>query len=418
MKLRFKFGLSPLFRENLSVSSDAVRNNKLRSSLTVAIIATGITSLMGIMTAIDALKNSLNENFGKMGANSFYIAAKYSSTTSDKHKRVKNRRVISFSQARTFIREYKVPSLKTVYARVGGAETFKTENSKTDPRMTLQAADENYLDFQKIKIVSGRGLSSADVETSAYNCVIGSQTAFSLFNNTDPLGKIVSVRGAGYQVVGVAERQGGSMNSFDNCLLIPISNARMSYLNEESDYTIGVTPAAGINIQSALDDAELLFRSVRRLSPYDETDFEVSRSDAIIAVLDKVMGGVTAAALVIGLITLLGAAVGLMNIMLVSVKERTKEIGTRKALGAKSSTIRQQFFMESIIIGQKGCLIGILIGTAAANAILMSLDVRGVIPWFWMGVAVVLCLMVSILSCYIPAKKAAGLDPIEALRYE
>lgn len=416
--MRFKFGLSPLFRENLSVSSDAVRNNKLRSSLTIAIIATGITSLVGIMTAIEALKNSLNDSFGKMGANSFYISAKYSSTTSDEHKRIKNRRVISFSQTGAFIRGYKVPSLKTVYVRVGGAETFKTENSKTDPRMTLQAADENYLDFQKIKIEQGRGLSPTDVETSAFNCVIGSQTANTLFRNTDPIGKTVSVRGAGYQVVGVAERQGDSMSSFDDCLLIPISNARMSYLNEESDYTIGVTPDAGINIQSAIDEAEILFRSVRRLSPYDETDFEISRSDAISSVLDEIMGGVTAAALVIGLITLLGAAVGLMNIMLVSVKERTREIGTRKALGAKSSTIRQQFFMESIIIGQKGCIIGILIGTVTANIVLAALDVKGVIPWFWMGMAVALCLLVSIVSCYIPAKKAADLDPIEALRYE
>ncbi len=416
--MKMRFGLSPLFRENFSVSSDAVKNNRLRSSLTVAIIATGITSLVGIMTAIDALKNSLNDSFGKMGANSFYITAKYSSTTSEEHKRVKNRRVISFSQARAFINGYRTPSLKTVYVTIGGAETFKTEKSKTEPRMTLEAADENYLDFQKINVDRGRGLSATDVETSAFNCVIGSRTAYTLFDNADPIGKVISVRGAGYKVVGVAERQGSSMSSFDNALLIPISNARMSYLNEESDYTIGVTPAAGTNFLTALDDAEILFRSVRRLSPYDETDFEMSRSDAISAILDEVMGGVTAAALVIGLITLLGAAVGLMNIMLVSVKERTREIGTRKALGAKSSTIRQQFFMESIIIGQRGCLIGIVIGTIAANLVLRSLEVKGVIPWFWMGMAVILCLIVSILSCYIPAKKAAALDPIEALRYE
>lgn len=407
-----------MFRENLGAASNAVRSNRLRSSLTIAIIATGITSLVGIMTTIDALRSSLDGSFGRMGAGSFYITAGHRATSSAVHTRKKNGRMLTFSQVSSFVGSYTVPALSTVFVTVGETEVFRAGHTETEPRMTLMAADGNYLDFIGAGISSGRALTAADVGTAAYRCVLGEQVARSLFGESDPIGKTISVRGAGYEVVGVAERQGDSMDSFDNTLLIPVTNARMSHLNEESDWSVGITPESGISVSSAVDEAEVLFRSIRRLSPCDATDFEISRSDALSALLDRLMGGVTAAALIIGLITLLGAAVGLMNIMLVSVKERTREIGTLKALGAKSSTVRQQFFLESIIIGQKGCIIGILIGTSASNIILLSLGVKGMIPWFWMGAAVVLCLTVSMLSCSIPAGRAAALDPVEALRYE
>lgn len=197
-----------------------------------------------------------------------------------------------------------------------------------------------------------------------------------------------------------------------------MSNARGTMLSDNTYYTIGVVPNQGINTQEALDAAEQVFRSVRRLSPADKSDFRITKSDALMQELMQMLSVVTIAAFVIGAITLLGAAVGLMNIMLVSVKERTREIGTRKALGANSATIKQQFLFESIVIGQIGGLLGIILGIIVGNVTAGIMSTPFVMPWLWMFCGVMVCLGVSIASGYIPAVRASKLDPIEALRYE
>lgn len=418
MNFRLHFGISPLFRENLQVSIGAVRTNKLRSSLTIAIIAIGITSLVGIMTAMEAIKGSVNSSFGKLGAGSFTISASYSSTTTEEHRRIKNKRQLSYSQISRFMGMYEVPCTKTAYVKIGSTDIFKTEEVKSDPRMTLLAADENYLDYLGLKISKGEMFTKSDVTNSSYCCVIGAKTASILFKDEEPVGKRIMIRGAYYHIVGVTAIQGDSMDGFDVAALIPISTARTSLLNEESAWKIGIKPDAPVTMSDAMNRAEVLFRAIRRLEPSDATDFSIEGNDSMLEMVNEILGNVSVVALIIGLITLLGAAVGLMNIMLVSVKERTREIGTRKALGATSATIRQQFFMEAVIIGQIGGLIGTVLGVGATNILLITLKVDGIFPWFWMLAAVILCFIVSILSCSVPAKKAADLDPIEALRYE
>lgn len=415
-----KLGFTPLMKENFSVSMKSIKSSRLRSILTIMIIAIGITSLVGILTATDSLKALLNENFGKMGANSFSIRSNFSdSQTANRRARVINRRNITYSQARDFISNYNIPSVKTISATAIGNATIKYGSAKTNPIIRVVATDEFNLGYIGAKISSGRNLNFRDMESSSFSAIIGSGVASTLFKGVEPVGKVISVGAVRYEIIGVLQQQGATFGGgVDNQVWIPLSNARATFLSENSFYVIGIIPDLGVDQTKAIDAAEQVFRSVRRLSPIDQSDFRVTKSDAMMEDIMNIMSYVTIAAFLIGIITLLGAAVGLMNIMLVSVKERTREIGTRKALGANSKTIKQQFLFESIVIGQLGGAFGILFGVIVGNLTAMLMSSPFVIPWLWMFCGVLVCLIVSVASGYLPAVRASKLDPIEALRYE
>ena len=415
-----KLGFTPLMRENFSVSMKSIKSSRLRSILTIMIIAIGITSLVGILTATDSLKALLNENFGKMGANSFSIRSNFSdSQTANRRARVINRRNITYSQARDFVSNYKIPSVTTISATAIGNATIKYGSAKTNPIIRGVATDENNLGYVGAKISTGRNFNFRDMESSSFSVIIGSGVASTLFTGIDPVGKVISVGAVRYEIIGVLLQQGATFGGgVDNQVWIPLSNARATFLSENSFYVIGIIPNLGVDQTKAIDAAEQIFRSIRRLSPIDQSDFRVTKSDAMMEEIMNIMSYVTIAAFLIGIITLLGAAVGLMNIMLVSVKERTREIGTRKALGANSKTIKQQFLFESIVIGQLGGAFGILFGVIVGNLTAMLMSSPFVIPWLWMFCGVLVCLIVSVASGYLPAVRASKLDPIEALRYE
>jgi putative ABC transport system permease protein len=416
-KLGLKIGL---FRENLRISVRAIISNRVRSILTMCIIAIGIMALVGILTAIDAIKSSLTNQFTMMGANSFTITSRGMTIIVGEAKyRVKNHSRISFREAVEFKERFKEPAWVSISFNASNMTTVKYGSEETNPTIYLTGVDENYLTVSGYEISSGRNFSPDEIQLNRRLILIGAEIVKDLFPpDFDPVGKEISVAGLKFTVSGILKSKGASALNTDNVCFIPVTTARQYFSRPNMNFSITIMPFNPVNLDIMTGEAEAIFRIVRNLDPRDESDFNISKSDNIVQLLLKNLKYVTLAATIIGLVTLFGAAVGLMNIMLVSVSERTREIGVRKAIGAKPRTIQNQFLFESILIGQLGGAFGIILGILIGNVVSSMLKSNFVIPWLWVIMGVIVCFIVGVVSGYAPALKAAGIDPIEALRYE
>lgn len=412
-----KFGI---FRENLRISFRAIRSNKVRAILTMCIIAIGIMALVGILTAIDAIKSSLTNQFTMMGANSFTITSRGMNIhIGNSSTRTRNYSRISYREANEFKDKFKEPAWVSISFRASGYATVKYGSEKTNPNVGLTGIDENYLAVSGYEIESGRNFSTDEIQLTRHTVIIGTDIVKKLFTGgIDPIGKEITVAGLKLVVSGVLKSKGSSITSSDNVCLMPITTARQYFSQPNMTFNISVMPYKPLNLDVLTGEAEGIFRIIRNLNPKDASDFNISKSDNIVALLLKNIRFVTLAATIIGIVTLFGAAVGLMNIMLVSVTERTREIGTRKAIGAKTQTIKYQFLFESIMIGQLGGLMGIILGILIGNTVSSLLKSSFIIPWIWVITGIFVCFIVGVVSGYAPAVKAANIDPIEALRYE
>ena len=412
--------ISSASSENFFIAFKALRSNKLRSSLTILIIAIGIMALVGILTAIDAIESSLTNQFNSIGSNTFSIE-NWALRSLGQHNRRQTElfKSITYKDAIKFKDTYSTPSKVSTSVKASSSSTVKYKEYKSNPNIPVLGTDENYLFTSGNELSQGRFLSKTEVESGQHIVVIGKQLATQIFKNKSPLQKEINIGKGKYRVIGVLEEQGSNMSmGTDKICIIPIQNVRQYFSNSFMSYTINVSPASHIDMEYAISEAEGVFRVVRGLSPRDASNFEINKSDNLIKMLLENIQYVTIAATFIGFITLLGATISLMNIMLVSVKERTKEIGTRKALGAKNHIIRQQFLIESILIGEIGGLLGVALGIGIGNIVAYLIEGPFVIPWVWIIGGVVLCLVVGLLSGVMPAIKASRLDPIDALRYE
>jgi putative ABC transport system permease protein len=414
------FRIKPLFIENIRVAVRSVRANAVRSFLTIFIIAFGIMALVGILTAIDAIKNTLTREFSLMGANSFAIIRRdVQVQRAERQERKLNTPNITYQQAKEFKERFNFPAVVAISAQVSGMTTVKYGTEKTNPNIQLWGVDENDVITSGREIGLGRNFTADEIAMAKHVTILGAEVARKLFKtNIDPVGQLVAIAGGKYRVIGVFKEKGSSFGGWDRICLIPVTNARQYFPTPDQSYRINIKPVDPQLYNIAMQEAEGLFRIIRRLSPSDESDFDIQASNSLSQMLISNIRLVTLAATLIGIITLFGAAIGLMNIMLVSVTERTTEIGVRKAIGAKASTILQQFLIEAILIGQLGGVVGIVLGIGIGNVVSLVMGGKFLIPWLWILVGVILCLLVSLLSGIVPARKAARVDPIVSLRYE
>ena len=409
-----------LFWVNVHIALNSIKTQILRTILTVVIIGIGIWALVGILSSVKALENSISSSFASMGANTFNIQRYEFEVQRHGGKREKINPIISYQNIREFVDKYEYPFTQTsVSFRGAGAAEVKYGSEKTDPEVQVFGINEHFLENSGIEIERGRNINIFDVQNNNKVCLIGSDFLKSLFLNEDPINKTISIRGVKFKIVGLLKSKGSNFgNNQDLRVLIPIQVARSIYTQARINYSISIMVSDKSLLENAQDEAIITFRNIRGLSPMEENNFGMERSDDLINRVAKITGVLETAAWIISIITILGSSIALMNIMLVSVSERTREIGVRKALGAKKSTIATQFFIETIVIGQFGSILGIILGISTGLIISSIFNFEFTLPWAAIIWATIITFLVAVFAGSYPASKAAKLDPIESLRYE
>jgi putative ABC transport system permease protein len=411
-----------LFRENVKIALGSIRTQLLRTVLTIIIIAIGITALVGILTIVAAIDNNLNTSFASMGSNTFNINQYENRNRSSGGSEIeKINPIITYIEAKRFKELYNFPFTHTSLSfNATSTAEVKFENQKTDPEITVIGVDEYFMPNSGLEVTQGRSFNTFDISNNVYSCVVGSDfVSKGLLKDVNPIGKLLTVRGAKFKVIGVLKERGSTFgNSQDLRVFIPIQVARSLFSAPNINYSISTMIDKTELLDAAVDNALNTMRKVRKLNPVEENNFGISRSDDLINRIASITGVLSISAWVMGIITILGSSIALMNIMVVSVTERTREIGVRKALGAKKSTIAFQFFIETLTIGQIGGLFGIVFGILIGYGICLAAGWDFVIPWGAMMAAFITSFIVALVSGLYPAIKASQLDPIEALRYE
>ena len=409
------------YRENIRLSLESIASNKLRTFLTALIIAIGITALVGILTSIDAIQNSLKDSFSAMGANSFNIRNRgINVQIGGSGTRPKVFKKISYREALAFQKKFDYGAIVSISAYASNFAVVKYGSEQSNPNISILGGDDHYLQTGGYKLESGRNFTQRELETGSNVVIIGSEIKKRLFKDgQDPLNKMLVIGNAKYLIIGVLEDKGSSAGmGADKTCIIPLLRARAVVQGEMPSYTITVMSSNAQGIDPTIGEATALFRNIRGLAVTQENNFEITKSDAVAQILVSSLTYVAVGAFVIGIITLIGASIGLMNIMLVSVTERTREIGVRKAIGATPKVIRMQFLTEAIVICLLGGIGGILLGILIGNIVAVVVGTSFVVPWKWIIMGIVVCVGVGMISGFYPASKASKLDPIEALRYE
>ena len=408
------------YSENVKVALQSVKGNKLRTFLTAIIIAIGITALVGILTSIEAIEGSLTNTFSSMGANSFTIRNRgIGIRIGGGGQRPKRFKSINYRQATEFKSSFTFPAMISVnvFASFGG--TVKYGNEKTNPNISILGADENYMASAGYKLASGRNFSQSELEYGTSVVLIGDEIKTRLFPGTDPVNKTIHIGNNKFRIIGVFQAKGSSVGfGGDKVCIIPLLRAKQVMTIANPSYTISVTSDDPARMEAAIGEATSLFRIVRNLKVSDENNFEITKSDAIAQTFIDNLRYVRWGGIVIGTITLIGAAIALMNIMIVSVTERTREIGIRKAIGATPIVIRRQFLIEAIVICLMGGIAGVFMGILIGNLLSMVMGGSFIMPWAWTFLGLTLCIGVGLISGLYPAIKASKLDPVESLRYE
>lgn len=409
------------YTENIREGLKSINANRLRTVLTALIIAVGITSLVGILTAIDGIQASVDDSFSDLGANTFDVRTIRNQGRRRGGVAQKQYANIKYKEASMFMDRYNFPSIPSIHATVTEIAEIKYGSKVTNPNSSVRGVDRNYLIVEGYELQYGRNFTPIEDQNAANVAIIGYEIFENLFGRGEPVNEYIFLLGGKFRIIGVLNEQGGvgGAHGADRVVMIPLETARKFARQRELRYEITVAMNDPTKIDLAMGEAIGLMRTIRKDPIGQPESFEVIKSMSLAERLKEITGYLRIGGFAIGFITLLGASIGLMNIMMVSVTERTREIGVRKALGATPKKIRQQFLIEALVITQLGGLGGIILGIAVGNVVSSVLSSGGfIIPWLWILMGLVVGMIVGLMSGYIPAHKASRLDPIDSLRYE
>ncbi len=405
------------FSEYIKLAISALRSNRLRSTLTLLIISFGIMALIIIFTCIDAIRGNITENFIELGAGAFTI---------QKEEGISRRRggdkltKLSFAEAEAFKSKFSFPAKISMNTRLNSNAIIKTRFSESNPNVGLEAGDLNYIDLAGKNIAEGRNFTEIEIQNGSNVAVLGYDAAAKLYPAIDSVvGSKIVVEGKKYSVIGLLESKGASAGKNDNFVLIPYTNGRKEYDFSNVSFNIIIEAPDPDRLEKAIAEAEGVMRNVKKLGALDENNFSIVRSDKLANTYLEQISFIEVATGVIGFLTLLGAGVGLMNIMLVSVNERTREIGLSKSLGATSRTIFMQFLLEAITICVLGGVVGVILGLILGNLIaVFVLESRFTLAVTWVIGGILFCTLIGLMAGLFPAYRASKLNPVDALRYE
>jgi putative ABC transport system permease protein len=393
--------------------------NKLRSALTVSGIMIGIFSVISVMTTISALQASIETGLTFLGSNIFQLSKYPVNFSVVGDSRFKNRRNISYSDYLEFARLMGTEAGLICPKVWDNGQQAVFGNRKTNPNLELCGTNEGFTTANEFQIEDGRNLLKEDVEFDRAVCVVGQQVFQRLFPQRAAVGQTIRIDERKYEVVGVFASKGGAFGSNDdNIVAIPITRFFQDFGSKNRTISLAVEARNQLVYERTKGLAIGALRRARGLRPEDPNDFEIYSNDSLAAAFRSIAETVRIGAFVISTVALIAAGVGIMNIMLVSVTERTREIGVRKALGARQRDIRRQFLLEALFLSLFGAFSGIVFGVVAGNVLATWLQAQVVFPWGWSLAGVLVCSAIGIGFGFYPAQKAASLDPIEALRYE
>lgn len=401
------------------MAMQSILANRLRAALTLLSISIGVFAIVGVAAAVGALDNKLAKQLESFGSTSFLITRTPVMNFGDGGRRYRNRKDITLRQGLELQRRLEKAELVSLQNQTMGV-IVKHAGNATDPNIIVYGGDDAWLTLANIDLAEGRNVTASDVQSRSDVAVIGDEVVKKVFKNEAPMGKAITMNGHRYQVIGVAKAKGAVFGqSQDAFVLVPITSATKYFVDEwESSITLNVRAPSSAEFDEVLGQAVGILRALRGVRIGVPNDFEIATNESITDTFSGLTKYVGIFGIACGTIALLAAGVGIMNIMLVSVKERTREIGIRKAIGATSFDILSQFIIEAVTLCQLGAMIGIGLGLLGGVMMAALLDAPVPFPWDTGLQAIITCTVIGLAFGSYPAWKAARLDPIDALRYE